>query len=133
MGGSRDDAEVWEGSCWRSSWGPTGGATRGSGSTVGGGTRRSLRGIGTSSYRPSWEPFRYDEPITIVRIVAAGSVFKNRDLDMASTSFSPGVRRMMGRVGAKLPFEEGQRDLEELAGVAVSTKAVERVSEGIGS
>ena len=39
---------------------------------------------------------------------------------------------MMGRVGAKEPFQEGQRDLEELAGVAVSTKAVERVSEGIG-
>ena len=58
---------------------------------------------------------------------------KDGDLDMASTSFSPGVRRMMGRVGAKEPFEEGQRDLEELAGVAVSTKAVERVSEGIGS
>ena len=30
--------------------GADGGATRGSGSTVGGGTRRSLRGIGTSSY-----------------------------------------------------------------------------------
>ena len=55
------------------------------------------------------------------------------DLDRVSTSFSPGVRRMMGRVGAKEPFEEGQRDLEELAGVAVSTKAVERVSESIGS
>ena len=63
----------------------------------------------------------------------SGVVPKDGDLDMASTSFSPGVRRMMGRVGAKEPFEEGQRDLEELAGVAVSTKAVERVSEGIGS
>ena len=63
----------------------------------------------------------------------SGVVPKDGDLDMASTSFSPGVRRMMGRVGAKEPFEEGQRDLGELAGVAVSTKAVERVSEGIGS
>ena len=61
-----------------------------------------------------------------------GVVPKDGDLDLASTSFSPGVRRMMGRVGAKEPFQEGQRDLEELAGVAVSTKAVERVSEGIG-
>ncbi len=63
----------------------------------------------------------------------AGVLPKDVDLDMASTSFSPGVRRMMGRVGAKEPFEEGQRDLEELAGVVVSSKAVERVSEGIGS
>ena len=62
-----------------------------------------------------------------------GVVPKDGDLDLASTSFSPGVRRMMGRVGAKEPFEEGQRDLQELAGVALSTKAVERVSEGIGS
>ena len=61
-----------------------------------------------------------------------GVVPKDGDLDLASASFSPGVRRMMGRVGAKEPFQEGQRDLEELAGVAVSTKAVERVSEGIG-
>ena len=39
----------------------------------------------------------------------SGVVPKDGDLDMASTSFSPGVRRMMGRVGAKEPFEEGQR------------------------
>ncbi len=62
-----------------------------------------------------------------------GVVPKDADLDVASTSFSPGVRRMMGRVGAKEPFEEGHRDLEELAGVRLSTKAVERVFEGIGS
>ncbi len=62
----------------------------------------------------------------------AGVLPKDGDLDMASTSFSPGVRRMIGRVGAKEPFEEGQRDLEELAGVSVSIKAVERVSEEIG-
>ena len=62
-----------------------------------------------------------------------GVVPKDGDLDVASTSFSPGVRRMMGRVGAKEAFEEGQRDLEELAGVRVSIKAVERVSEGLGS
>ena len=55
---------------------------------------------------------------------------KDGDLDLASTSFSPGVRRMMGRVGAKEPFQEGQRDLEELAGVAVSTKAVETSLRG---
>ena len=61
-----------------------------------------------------------------------GVVPKDGDLDVASTSFSPGVRRMMGRVGAKEAFEEGQRDLEELAGVRVSIKAVERVSEGLG-
>ena len=61
-----------------------------------------------------------------------GVIPKDRDLDIVDTSFSPGVRRMMGQVGGKEPFEEGRRDLEDLAGVLVKTKAVERVSEAIG-
>jgi hypothetical protein len=54
-------------------------------------------------------------------------------LDVEGTSFSPGVRRMMGLVGAKEAFDEGRRDLEELGGVKVSTKALERASEAIGA
>ena len=61
-----------------------------------------------------------------------GVIPKDRELDIVDTSFSPGVRRMMGRVGGKEPFEEGRRDLEDLAGVWVKTKAVERVSQAIG-
>ena len=61
-----------------------------------------------------------------------GVIPKDRELDIVGSSFSPGVRRMMGRVGGKEPFEEGRRDLAELAGVVVKTKAVERVSEAIG-
>jgi hypothetical protein len=54
-------------------------------------------------------------------------------LDLAHTSFSPGVRRLMGRVGGKESFNEGRKDLAELAGIKVQTKAVERVAEGIGA
>ena len=61
-----------------------------------------------------------------------GRIPKDEDLDIVDSSFSPGVRRMMGRVGGKEPFDEGRRDLEELANVVVKTKAVERVSEAIG-
>ncbi|MFQ5920354.1 MAG: ISKra4 family transposase, partial [Thermoplasmata archaeon] len=61
-----------------------------------------------------------------------GVIPKDQELDIVGTSFSPGVRRMMGRVGGKEPFEEGRGDLEELAGVLVKTKQVERVSEDIG-
>jgi hypothetical protein len=39
---------------------------------------------------------------------------------------------MMGRVGGKEAFDEGRKDLKDLAGVEVKTKAVERVSEAIG-
>jgi hypothetical protein len=61
-----------------------------------------------------------------------GRIPKDEDLDIVDSSFSPGVRRMMGRVGGKEAFDEGRGDLEELAGVVVKTKAVERVSETIG-
>ena len=39
---------------------------------------------------------------------------------------------MMGRVGSKESFEQGGEDLQELAGIRVSTKQVERVAEQIG-
>jgi hypothetical protein len=61
-----------------------------------------------------------------------GVIPKDRELDIVDTSFSPGVRRMMGQVGGKEPFEQGRRDLEDLAGVLVKTKTVERVSKAIG-
>lgn len=62
-----------------------------------------------------------------------GVIPKDRELDVEGTSFSPGVRRMMGLVGAKEPFDEGRRDLEALSGVRVSTKALERASEDNGA
>ena len=49
----------------------------------------------------------------------------NSALGVGTVSFSPGVRRMMGRVGAKQPFAQGRGDLEELAGVVVQTKVPE--------
>lgn len=61
-----------------------------------------------------------------------GVIPKDEALDIVGTSFSPGVRRMMGRVGAKEPFAEGRADLDVLAGVVVKTKEVERVSEALG-
>jgi Uncharacterised protein family (UPF0236) len=61
-----------------------------------------------------------------------GVIPKDRTLDIEGTGFSPGVRRMMGRVGSKEPFAEGEEDLKQLAGVAVKTKQVERVAEALG-
>jgi len=63
----------------------------------------------------------------------AGIIPEDAEMDVRGTSFSPGVRRMMGVVGAKEAFDEGRRDLEELSGVKVSTKALERASEAIGA
>ncbi len=57
---------------------------------------------------------------------------KDHTLDIAGTSYSSGVRRMIGKVGAYRPFGLGQEDLYELAGIRVSAKEVERVSQMVG-
>ncbi len=61
-----------------------------------------------------------------------GVIPKDQELDVVGTSFSPGMRRLMARVGAQEPFDAARQDLAELAGVVVPTKAVERISEAVG-
>lgn len=61
-----------------------------------------------------------------------GWVPKDAELDIVGTSLSPGVRRMIGQVGGKEAFNEGRKDLELLAGIEVTAKTVERVSETVG-
>jgi hypothetical protein len=53
-------------------------------------------------------------------------------LGLQSGSLSPGVLRMVGRVGAMVSFAEGHELLRELAGVDVATKHVERAAEALG-
>lgn len=57
---------------------------------------------------------------------------KDHALDIAGTSYSSGVRRMIGKVGAYRPFGLGHEDLYELAGIRVNAKEVERVSQSVG-
>jgi hypothetical protein len=61
-----------------------------------------------------------------------GVIPKDQALDVVGTSFSPGMRRLLARVGAQQPFDAARRDLAEVAGVVVATKAVERLSEAVG-
>lgn len=63
----------------------------------------------------------------------AGVVPKDQRLDVVASSFSPGVRRMMAHVGGREPFEQGCEDLEQLAGIALRTKQIERVAEATGA
>jgi hypothetical protein len=62
-----------------------------------------------------------------------GVIPKDQELDVVGTSFSPGLRRLMARVGAQQPFDAARRDLAEVAGVVVATKALERISEAVGA
>jgi hypothetical protein len=54
-------------------------------------------------------------------------------LEVAGTSRSPGLRRMMARAGHRDTFKEGREDLRVYAGITVSAKDVERVAETIGA
>lgn len=54
------------------------------------------------------------------------------ELDIEETEFSPGVRRMLATVGQEAAFDRGRRRMKLLAGLEVTTKAVERTSEAIG-
>lgn len=57
----------------------------------------------------------------------------DEELDIVGTTRSPGMRRMMARVGSKSTFKEGRDDLKALAGLRVSAKDVERVAEAVGT
>lgn len=54
-------------------------------------------------------------------------------LDIEKTELSPGVRRMLALVGSETSFDHGRRQIELLAGLEVTTKAVERTAESIGA
>lgn len=54
--------------------------------------------------------------------------------DIENTEFSPGVRRMLALVGSECSsFNHGRQQMELLADLEVTAKAVERVTEAIGS
>lgn len=55
------------------------------------------------------------------------------ELDIESTEFSPGVRRLQALVGQQAPFDHGREQLKVLAGLEVTTKSVERSAETIGA
>jgi hypothetical protein len=54
------------------------------------------------------------------------------DLDIEETELSPGVRRMLAKVGQEAAFDRGREQMKLLAGLTVTTKAVERTAEAIG-
>jgi len=56
----------------------------------------------------------------------------DQELDIENTEFSPGIRRMHALVGQAAPFEQGREQMQLLAGLEVTTKAVERTAEAIG-
>ncbi len=56
----------------------------------------------------------------------------DQELAVKATQYSPGVRRMTALVGSETSFDRGRALLDELAGVRLTAKAVEREAEAIG-
>ncbi|MBV9400748.1 MAG: UPF0236 family protein [Bryobacterales bacterium] len=67
------------------------------------------------------------------RDCGAGFFPRDRNLKIEHGSVSPAVLRMIGTVGAMVSFEEGSTLLQELAGVKVESKQVERWAEKLGA
>ena len=57
----------------------------------------------------------------------------DRRLGMERSDFSPSVRQMIGRVGAEVPFCRGRLLMGELAGLWVSQRQHQQISERIGA
>ncbi|HZL66656.1 MAG TPA: ISKra4 family transposase [Candidatus Limnocylindrales bacterium] len=55
------------------------------------------------------------------------------ELDIENKEHSPGVRRMLAVVGQEAPFDHGRQQMKSLAGLEVTSKAVERTAESIGA
>lgn len=62
----------------------------------------------------------------------SGQFPADKELDIENTEYSPGVRRMLAVVGQQAPFDHGRQQLKLLAGLEVTSKAVERTAESIG-
>jgi hypothetical protein len=77
-------------------------------------------------------PVTLERPYYLCAACHTGHSPRDIELDAAGTEYSPGVRRMMATVGSEASFERGCAQLELLAGIDVTVKAVERNAEAIG-
>jgi hypothetical protein len=75
---------------------------------------------------------RIERPYYLCRACHNGQFPADVELDLHKTDFSPGVRRMLAAVGSEAPFAQGRDQMKLLAGLEVTTKAVERAAESIG-
>jgi hypothetical protein len=77
-------------------------------------------------------PARVERPYYLCSRCHQGQFPADAELDIVETESSPGVRRMQALVGQEAPFDHGRKQIKVLAGLEVTTKAVERTAEVIG-
>ncbi len=74
-----------------------------------------------------------ERPYYVCAACHQGQSPRDQELDVEGTEYSPGVRRMMAVVGSETSFEQGREQLQLLAALEVTTKAVERQAEALGA
>jgi hypothetical protein len=77
-------------------------------------------------------PVEVSRPYYLCSHCHTGQFPADLELDIENTEFSPGVRRMQAVVGQEAPFDHGRQQMKLLAGLELTTKAVERTAEAIG-
>jgi hypothetical protein len=77
-------------------------------------------------------PVRFERGYYCCDACHRGQSPHDRELDVVDTEYSPGVRRMMAVVGSDAAFDQGREQMQLLAGIEVTRKAVERHAEAIG-
>ena len=78
-------------------------------------------------------PVEYQRSYYLCSYCHQGHSPRDQELGVEGVSYSPGVRRMMAVVGSETSFDQGREQLELLAGIEVTAKAVERQAEAIGA
>ncbi len=97
------------------------------------GSRMQSRGVKEKEVRTILGPLTLRRALFQCPDCGQTSLPDDAALDVVNTSFSPGLRRMMGRAGGNSPFREAAEDLNVYASVAVGAKDVERVAESSGA
>ena len=76
---------------------------------------------------------RFERAYYLCSTCHRGQCPRDRELDIEGAACSPGLRRMMALVGSETSFEQGREQLEVLAALDLTTKAVERHAEALGA
>lgn len=97
------------------------------------GARMQSRGVKEKELRTILGPLTLRRAMFQCPACGATRLPGDKALNIANTSFSPGLRRMMSRAGGNTTFKEAAEDLKIYAGVTVGAKDVERTAEAAGS
>ena len=96
------------------------------------GHRARYRGLRSKAILTAVGPAQLRRPYYLCPHCHEGHFPADVELDVENKELSPGVSRMLAVVGSEAPFDHGREQMHLLAGLAVTTKAVERTAEAIG-